>query len=119
MLIGITDLGGGAVPSVHFNLGSVVCHKLYHYRGVIVAYDPIFAEGENWYLTNKTQPNRQQPWYHVLVHDSGGLSTYVAQSNLLNDQSGEPINHPRTDNYFTGFKEGAYTLPFKTSDGMT
>ena len=66
--------------------------------------------GDTWYQSNKTQPPREQPWYHVLVHDSGGLSTYVAQSNLELDQSGKPVNHPRIGTYFAGFKDGRYVL---------
>jgi heat shock protein HspQ len=108
VLIRITDLDGGDAPGVNFDLGVVVRHKLYNYRGVIVAYDPQCAAGDKWYLANKTQPPRAQPWYHVLVHDSGGLSTYVAQSNLENDFSGEPINHPRLSCYFSEFKDGVY-----------
>ncbi len=110
MLIGLTGLEGNAVPQVDFTLGVVVRHKLYHYRGVIVAHDMECAAGEKWYQTNKTQPSRDQPWYHVLVDESGGLSTYVAQSNLQSDLSGLPINHPRLSSYFTEFKDGGYIL---------
>ncbi len=108
MIIGITDFEGSGFCCVDFPLGTVVKHKLYHYRGVIVAYDMECAAGDKWYLANKTQPARNQPWYHVLVHESGGLSTYVAQSNLECDQSGQPINHPRLGSYFNEFKDGGY-----------
>ncbi|MDQ8209030.1 heat shock protein HspQ [Coraliomargarita sp. SDUM461003] len=115
MLIGLTDIDGGAAPGIYFELGVVVIHQLYGYRGVIVAVDPRCMAGETWYQCNKTQPPREQPWYHVLVHDSGGLSTYVAQSNLSEDTSGQPINHPRIDSYFVDFKEGRYQLKKKSS----
>ena len=95
-------------PSVYYSLGTIVRHKLYHYRGVIVASDANCAAGDQWYYANKTQPKKDQPWYHVLVHDSGGISTYVAQSNLEFDTTQEPINHPRLENYFSEFKEGEY-----------
>lgn len=108
MLIGITDFEGSSVSQVDFKLGMVVKHKLYHYRGVIVAYDLKCAAGDKWYQTNKTQPSREQPWYHILVDESGGLSTYVAQSNLVCDASGQPIDHPRLSSYFSEFKEGVY-----------
>ena len=108
MLIGLTDFEGGGASCVNFPIGAVVKHKLYHYRGVIVAYDMECVAGDKWYLANKTQPPRNQPWYHVLVHESGGLSTYVAQSNLECDASGEPINHPRLGSYFVEFKDGGY-----------
>ncbi len=86
----------------------MVRHRLYGYRGVIVSLDAVCMAGEKWYMANKTQPSRNQPWYHVLVHDSGGLSTYVAQSNLELDTSKQPINHPRIESYFCCFKDGAY-----------
>jgi len=108
MLIAITALEGNTIPQIDFELGVVVRHKLYNYRGVIVAYDMQCAAGDKWYLANKNQPSREQPWYHVLVNQSGGLSTYVAQSNLACDESGQPINHPRLSSYFSDFKEGAY-----------
>ena len=82
MLIRLSDIDGGASPNIFYDLGLVVTHHNYGYRGVIVAVDPVCMAGDTWYKTNKTQPNRDQPWYHVLVHDSGGLSTYVAHSNL-------------------------------------
>ncbi|TVP76544.1 MAG: heat shock protein HspQ [Puniceicoccaceae bacterium] len=100
---------------MYYELGTLVLHKNYAYRGVIVAVDPRCMAGETWYRSNKTQPPREQPWYHVLVHDSGGLSTYVAQSNLEEDNSGNPINHPRLKSYFTGFTNGRYEL--KPSQG--
>lgn len=106
---------GGASPGIYFDLGVIVIHKHHGYRGVIVAVDPHCMAGETWYNSNKTQPPREQPWYHVLVHDSGGLSTYVAQSNLKEDLSGQPIDHPRLRSYFAGFKDGRYQL--KESNG--
>jgi heat shock protein HspQ len=110
MLISLTDLEGSSRPGVYFDIGAVVQHKLYGYRGVIVAFDPDCAAGDKWYFANKTQPDREQPWYHVLVHESGGLSTYVAQSNLELDQTGAPVNHPRLATYFGAFKDGRYLV---------
>jgi len=110
VLISLTDLEGNCAPAVHFDVGAVIKHKLYGYRGVIVAFDPVCVAGDKWYYANKTQPARNQPWYHVLVHDSGGLSTYVAQSNLDYDKSPEPINHPRIGAYFSAFKDGRYLV---------
>lgn len=110
MLIAFTDLEGNARATVQFEPGFVVRHRLYGYRGVIVSYDSYCRAGDTWYNANKTQPIKEQPWYHVLVHESGGLSTYVAQSNLEPDESGTPIIHPRITCYFTAFKNGRYKL---------
>lgn len=119
MLISLTDLEGNAGVSLHFKPGTLVYHRLYGYRGVVVSYDHYCMAGETWYQSNKTQPVKQQPWYHVLVHNSGGLSTYVAQSNLMLDQSGEPVSHPRIECYFAAFKDGRYILNNDHPGGCT
>ncbi|MGB1128047.1 MAG: heat shock protein HspQ [Opitutales bacterium] len=108
--IGLTDFEGHATPGIYFELGALVRHRRDNYRGVIVSCDPCCKAGDTWYYANKTQPSRDQPWYHILVHDSGGLSTYVAQSNLEADATAEPVEHPRIACYFSGFKDGRYIL---------
>lgn len=108
MLIAITDFESGGVAKVKLQRGALIIHKLYGYRGVIVACDMKCQAGDKWYFSNKTQPPRNQPWYHVLVDQSGGLSTYVAQSNLELDSNSDPIDHPRLANYFSEFKNGVY-----------
>ena len=110
MLIRLSDNEGGASPKFFYDLGLIVTHQSYGYRGVIVAADPICMAGDIWYKTNKTQPSRDQPWYHVLVHNSGGLSTYVAHSNLEQDTSGQAIDHPRIGCYFTKLENGRYGI---------
>ena len=117
MLIRLTDLQGGATLGIHYDLGLVVVYTLYGYRGVVVAVDIRCMAGDTWYQSNKTQPPREQPWYHVLVHESGGLSTYVAQSNLAEDPSGDLIEHPRIGCYFADFKDGRYQLKERNSSG--
>ena len=90
-----------------FAAGDLVRHVRYHYRGVVVAHDPKCLAEENWYLSNKTQPDRGQPWYHVLVHESGSV-TYPAESSLALDESGEQIIHPLLDQFFNGLEKGRY-----------
>jgi len=63
--------------------------------------------GEAWYQSNQTQPEKDQPWYHVLVHDSGSV-TYPAESSLEPDESGEPLIHPLLDQFFSGFANGRH-----------
>jgi len=117
VLIRLADTDGGAPPKIFYDLGHVVTHRGYGYRGVIVAVDPSCMAGDTWYKTNKTQPSRHQPWYHLLVHDSGGLSTYVAQSNLKEDACAQAIDHPRISCYFTKFEDGRYGLKENYSAG--
>ena len=90
-----------------FTPGDLVRHVRYQYRGVVVAHDPKCMADENWYRSNNTQPNRDQPWYHVLVHESGSV-TYPAESSLEPEESDEPIAHPLLNRFFSGFEEGRY-----------
>lgn len=106
----LTDLHVGASSCAYYQIGALITHKCYKYRGVVVALDTCFTSSDLWYESNKTHPSKEQPWYYILVHDSGGLSTYVAQSNLTKDSTSVPINHPRIDVYFKSFQMGRYQL---------
>lgn len=90
-----------------FQPGDLVVHRRYGYRGVVVAADEHCKADPEWYLSNKTQPDRNQPWYHVLVH---GLEscTYAAQSSLMADTSGAEVRHPFVKYFFEEFREGRY-----------
>ena len=90
-----------------FTPGDLVRHVRYQYRGVVVAHDPKCMADENWYRSNKTQPDRDQPWYHVLVH-GGQHSTYVAEENLQPDEGREQVVHPLTNHFFQSFAQGRY-----------
>ena len=100
-----SGLSGDKTPK--FAPGDLVRHVRYHYRGVVVAHDPVCKADENWYQSNNTKPEKEQPWYHVLVHESGSV-TYPAQSSLAPEESGEEIVHPLLDHFFNGFGEGRY-----------
>lgn len=89
-----------------FEVGQVVHHKRYNYRGVIAKADSCCTAPDEWYLRNRTQPDRRQPWYHVLVH--GGAETYVAEENLELDTSGGEVLHPYVPRVFTMFIKGRY-----------
>lgn len=106
----------GRVPSRNANVttgdvlyppGQVVRHRLYGYRGVVVDVDRSCQADDAWYLSNLTQPDRNQPWYHVLV-DGSPVTTYPAQSNLEADTSEPEIRHPLLSVYFKGLDAGRY-----------
>ena len=97
-----------ATPPPAFQLGQLVRHRRYGYRGVIVEYDLLCTAPDNWYYSNRTQPDRNQPWYHVLVHQSDGAMTYAAQTSLEADLSNQPIDHPLIDLFFEKFADGGY-----------
>ncbi len=90
-----------------FQVGQVVHHKRYNYRGVIYERDLVCMAGDDWYHGNQSQPPREQPWYHVLVHGATH-STYVAQSNLVPDTTGDPVIHPLVQKIFQTFFRGRY-----------
>jgi heat shock protein HspQ len=91
-----------------FNIGQLIHHRLFDYRGVIVDVDATFQGAEEWYEEMaKSRPPKDQPWYHVLV-DEGQHTTYVAERNLESDGLKDPINHPLLDHFFSDFQNGRY-----------
>ena len=90
-----------------FGEGTLVRHRRYGYRGVVVALDLECRADEAWYQKNHTQPDRDQPWYHVLVHGST-QTTYAAESSLVPDGDPSPIEHPLVGLFFSAYEDGAY-----------
>ncbi len=62
---------------------------------------------DEWYRANQTQPDRDQPWYHVLVDESAG-ATYAAETSLEPDVSDAPLTHPLLTHFFESFEHGRY-----------
>ena len=87
--------------------GELVRHRRYGYRGVVVELDLSCQADEQWYHSNRTQPERDQPWYHVLV-DGGTHTTYAAEANLTADETPLEIRHPLVELFFSGFHNGFY-----------
>ncbi len=91
-----------------YSIGQCVYHKLFDYRGVIIDADPDFQGTDEWYENvANSRPPKNEPWYHVLVHDEQ-YETYVAERNLVEDESLEPVNHPLVGEFFNEFREGVY-----------
>ena len=105
-MIMIRRFEGDDSPS-RFSPGQLVRHRRYGYRGVVVDLDLFCTAPDEWYQSNKTQPRRDQPWYHVLVHQSL-TTTYAAESSLLPDPGGGEIVHPLLEHFFEGFQDGRY-----------
>lgn len=90
-----------------FEPGDLIRHVRYGYRGVVVAVDESCRADPEWYMANKTQPDRDQPWYHVLVHGAE-TCTYAAQSSLIVDVDTKEIRHPFVAYFFDDFVDGKY-----------
>ena len=68
-----------------FCVGQLIHHKLFDYRGIILGVDLEFKSTDEWYNeVAKSRPPKDEPWYHVLIHQKG-YQTYVAEQNLQLD----------------------------------
>ena len=91
-----------------FAPGQLIRHRLFDYRGVVADVDASFQLSEEWYeQVARSRPPKDQPWYHVLVHEAEH-TTYVAEQNLEPDPGGQPIRHPELERHFEGLREGRY-----------
>lgn len=88
------------ITEAKFSVGQMVRHSLFEYRGVIFDVDATFQGTDEWYeKVAETQPPRDRPWYHVLVHGADH-TTYVAERNLEADASDEAVEHPLIQRLF-------------------
>ena len=81
-----------------FQIGQIVRHRIFAFRGVIFDIDPEFNNTEEWWLAipEDVRPHKDQPFYHLLAENSESeYIAYVSEQNLLPDTSGAPIRHPR------------------------
>ena len=75
----------GEQAKAKYCIGQLIQHKLFDYRGIILSVDLEFKSTDEWYeAVAKTKPPKDEPWYHVLVHQKGH-QTYVAERNLQPD----------------------------------
>jgi heat shock protein HspQ len=92
-----------------FEVGQLVAHFLFGYRGVVFDMDAQFALSDDWYdQMARSKPPKDAPWYHVLV-DGATHTTYVAERNLVADASGAPVDHPLIGDYLGAFLDGRYS----------
>ncbi len=94
-----------------FQIGDVVRHRLYPFRGVIFDVDPVFANTEEWWLSipAHVRPRKDQPFYHLLAENADNTYVaYVSEQNLLADDRGGPIGHPQVSELFSGMENGRY-----------
>ncbi len=89
-----------------FQIGQIVRHRVFSFRGVIFDIDPEFNNTEEWWLSipEDVRPHKDQPFYHLLAENSESeYVAYVSEQNLLPDE------FRRADPAFPGgrdFREG-------------
>ncbi|EIN13966.1 YccV-like-domain-containing protein [Punctularia strigosozonata HHB-11173 SS5] len=69
--------------TIKYFVGAMFRHNKYEYDGVIVGWDPVCAESEQWMNQMKVDElnrGRRQPFYQALV--TNGPSRYVAEENI-------------------------------------
>src|SRR4051794_16965868 len=51
-----------------FQIGQIVRHRVFSFRGVIFDIDPEFNNTEEWWLSipEEVRPHKDQPFYHLL-----------------------------------------------------
>jgi len=94
-----------------FNIGQVVKHRLFSFRGVIFDIDPVFNNTEEWWqaIPAEIRPSKDQPFYHLYAeNDETEYVAYVSEQNLLPDESGKPVRHPDIADVFDWDDDGGY-----------
>ena len=103
-----------AMKNLHcakFQIGQVVRHRIYPFRGVIFDVDPTFSNTEEWWLAipEDMRPAKDQPYYHLFAENAETeYVAYVSEQNLLADTSGEPVRHPEVADFFGELSGGIY-----------
>jgi len=99
------------IRNAKYQIGQVVKHRLYPFRGVVFDIDPVFDNTEEWYqsIPAEIRPRKDQPFYHLFAeNDQTEYIAYVSEQNLLPDTSGEPVRHPQVNEVFVQDDTGRY-----------
>ena len=99
------------IRTAKFQIGQVVHHRYYPFRGAIFDVDPEFSNTEEWWeaIPENIRPIKDQPYYHLLAeNDDTSYVAYVSEQNLVDDTSGKPVAHPEIDAMFAEFRDGQY-----------
>jgi heat shock protein HspQ len=95
-----------------FNIGQIVKHRLFSFRGVVFDIDPVFDNTDEWYeaIPAEVRPRKDQPFYHLFAENADTeYVAYVSEQNLLLDTSDKPVRHPQVAEVFVrDRKAGGY-----------
>ena len=90
-------------PEAKYQIGQVVRHRLFDFRGVIFDVDPVFANTDEWYeaIPEEVRPAKNQPYYHLFAeNDRTHYVAYVSEQNLRADETNSRVMHPDIPNMF-------------------
>ncbi len=96
-----------------FQIGQVVKHRFFPFRGVIFDVDPEFDNSEEWYqsIPEEVRPRKDQPYYHLFAeNERTHYIAYVSEQNLEPDDSETPVSHPDIPQMFEPVDAGQYRL---------
>jgi len=99
----LSGLTMNKMRTAKFQIGQVVKHRLFAFRGVIFDIDPVFNNTEEWWqsIPAEMRPHKDQPFYHLFAeNEETEYVAYVSEQNLLPDTSGTPIRHPDVADVF-------------------
>jgi heat shock protein HspQ len=94
-----------------FQIGQIVRHRLYPFRGIVFDIDPEFSNTEEWYqsIPAERRPRKDQPFYHLYAENADTeYVAYVSEQNLIPDSTGEPLRHPQVAEIFEKDERGSY-----------
>lgn len=80
-----------------YQIGQVVRHRLFDFRGVVFDVDPTFANTDEWYeaIPEEVRPSKDQPYYHLFAeNERTHYVAYVSEQNLVPEETGMPVTHP-------------------------
>lgn len=112
------DAAGSEMSKIRlakYAIGQVVRHRFYPFRGVVFDIDPVFDNTEEWWLSipENIRPSKDQPFYHLLAENAETeYVAYVSEQNLLLDDSGTPLRHPKVLELFSETENGGYQATF-------
>ena len=76
--------------------------------------DPVFANTEDWWqaIPEEIRPSKDQPFYHLFAENAETeYVAYVSEQNLLPDETGAPLRHPKIASVLETAGDGSYRRP--------
>ena len=103
-----------AIPTrqAKYQIGQLVRHRMFDFRGVIFDVDPMFANTDEWYesIPEEVRPAKDQPYYHLFAeNERTHYIAYVSEQNLVPDDNLAQIAHPEIAKRFD-YTDGGYIL---------